>query len=212
MKTKLAAFTLLLLALLSLTACFRDNTRTITIQIPDMETELDARIATNAAIHELAFVLDGIPSDAEIDLSQNLLYYHETPRLLNDRYLRHMKHRLEEVGFEVQFLQVGLDELPPIPTKKGPAQPWPGRSTLIMHIPNMTTIKDANRAIDAMAYARFSSTPSLIKTDPKNRIITIDAPILCGAIKNYEAAIASAGYTANTMTPLIDLPDGWSPL
>jgi len=101
-------------------------------------------------------------------------------------------------------------------TEKGPVQMWPGRFTAAIVVPEMVSNRDANRVVDAIAYARLGRDDRRIVADSSARTISATYESLLLAEQNIELAIAAAGYAANRVPADLGTPDsipqGWSPV
>ena len=197
-------------AILLLTACFRSETGEVTVQVPQMESELDARIVTNAALDEVVGSLTGIQYDVEVDLQNHQLIYHEGGRLLDPRYRDGLISSLQAVGLEAHIVQARFNPIQPLRLPNDEIlNYWPTRCSALIAIPGMDTTTKANIAIDALAYVRNGGDDPRVITDRENREIRAVYNNVALSEKNLEEAIACIGYQANTCPPK-DRPHGWS--
>lgn len=205
----------LMLACLS---CRVSRPRDTSIDVPDMRDERDVRILTNAVADEVAGQLEGVKYTFEIDVEQRLVMYHESPKLLQPEYRSAIQQRLAEVGYASRLLQARHNPPPPVPVVNSatPIQTWPYRCTAVLHIPAMTTRKDANIVVDAIGYARRGRDPNGLTMNPDTGTMHVDYESMQLSIKNLEHAIAAVGYRANSLEALLGrddaVADGWRPV
>jgi hypothetical protein len=213
-KRGVLAWMVLCAAVLTIVSCRRSDVRVATISVPQMSDAKSIRIVTNAALDEIVGKYDGIKNQYEVDLTKKQILYHESQRLFSPEYQRRIKARIAEVGYSSSFASVRHNPPPPVPTTKGLVQMWPDRITSVISVPNMTSITDANRVIDAIAYARLGADDSRISVDTHSRRLVVAYESLLLSRKNIEYAIAGVGFDANDVPARLGqsdaLPDGWS--
>lgn len=217
MNKKLNLFVLFVAAgLLAAMSCRRSDLRTTVIRVPQMTDARAIRIVTNAALDEVVGRYDGTKNDCEIDLANSSVLYHEGPRLQSPEYQRQLENRIREVGYEARVIRVALNPPSPVPTKDGPVQIWPDRFTALIAIRGMSRNTDANRIVDAIAYARLGADSPRVTPRPADRQLVATYEGISLSPRNIEYAIAGAGYTANTVEANFGKGDapamGWTPV
>ena len=215
-KTILWVMPLFCLAVLTAASCRRSDVKTVTIQVPEMNDSLSVRIVTNAALNEVVGQCDGTKHEYEVDLSKRIILYHESQRLTSTGYQRQIEDRIREIGLDAAVARVVPNPTPVSMTEKGPVQMWPGRFTAAIVVPDMMSNRDANRVVDAIAYARLGRDNPRVVADSSARTITATYESLLLAEQNIELAIAGVGYAANLVPANLGAPDsipqGWSPV
>lgn len=197
------------------TCCARDTRRTVEIRVPEMQSERDIRIVTNAALNE---VVGRAAHQHAYDIcaDKGVLYYYEGARLLARDYQRHIERCLREVGYEARIVAVEHRPAPAMPTPNGWLQAWPDRHAAAISIPAMKTGLDAHRVVGAIARARTGDDPLRVTPDPAAHTVRVTYDTNQLALKNLEGAIANAGYRANDTPARMGLPDsfpvGWTPI
>ena len=188
----------------------------VRVATPQMADDTDVRIVTNAALNEVVGRYDGTKHEYEVDLSKGIVLYHESQKLASSAYQNQIEERIRQIGFDAQVLRVGLNPSPEIMTDKGPVRMWPDRVTAIIEVPEMRTNTDANRVVDAIAYARLGGDDPRVQARRSTRSITVTYEGLLLADQNVEYAIACVGYNANAVPANLgttdSVPQGWSPL
>lgn len=197
-------------------ACRRTDVRTVRIDVPQMNSEREIRIITNATLDEVVGRYDGIQHDYEIDLSRKLVLYHESQNLLSPDYQARIVARLREVGFTARIIDVRLNPPGLVPTEDGPVQMWPDRFTAVISVPDMTSQTSANRVVDAIGYARVGRDSPGISVRRDSRTVVATYESLRLSLKNIEYAIACVGFDANNVPGNLGrqdaLPHGWTPV
>jgi copper chaperone CopZ len=193
----------------------RKDDRTVRIAVPDLKTEQDIRIVTNAALNELVGRYTG-KFQYEMDIGRGLVLYHESHGLQTAAYQRRIVECLRAAGYDARFLAVAHNPPAPIPLKQRLVQDWPDRFTAVLHVPELKCNRDADRVEDAIAWARSGDHPSSIAIDRTGRSIQLAFNPRLTALRNIQQAIAAAGYTANDTPPeagdLGSFNLGWSPV
>jgi hypothetical protein len=206
----------LLMSTLAVISCRRSDVCSIVINVPQMSDERSIRIITNAALDEIVGQYDGMKNDCEIDLAKQTVLYHEGQRLLSTDYLRHIEACIGEVGLNAHAAGARLDPPPLVPTVDGPVQEWPNRYTVVISVPGMKSVKDANVVVDAIAYARLGRDDPRITVSRESRTITATYESMALSLKNIEYAIACAGFEANDSATKfgteVAIPHGWRPV
>jgi hypothetical protein len=200
---------LLVVVLLALmcTACMRKDDRTVRIAVPDLKTEQDIRIVTNAALNEVAGHF-AAKFRCEIDVNRGLVIYHESPKLLSLDYQQRIIQCLGEVGYQARVLAAGHNPPAPLQLAQGEVQDWPDRCTLVLSIPELRGNRDARLVEDALGYARSGDLARVAVDRSAGAMVVNFDPRVTG-LKNLERAIAATGFKANE-TPATDMgPLGW---
>ena len=193
--------------------CCRADPDVMCVHVPQMVDETGVRIITNAALDEILGRYDDVKRQIEIDMTRKLVLYHESDRLLHEAYRRHIEARLREVGLDAHILAARHNPPPPVATTNGPVQLWAGRVTAVISVPEMNSVTDANRAVDAISYARLGGDHPGISVGRNERKLTVSYNGRQLASRNIEHAIVSAGFDANDIEAGPDsLPDGWRPI
>jgi hypothetical protein len=204
------------MGLLAAVSCRRSDLRVAIIDVPQMTGDRAIRIVTNATLDEIVGRYDGTQHGYEIDLSKKLILYHEGQRLCSREYQRRIEARLGEVGFEAHVVGVHFNPTPPVPTEQGLVQMWPNRYTAVLSIPALASNTDANRVVDAIAYARIGGDDPRISVRRDSREVVATYESLNLSLQNIEYAIACAGFTANDIPANLGandaLPHGWTPV
>ncbi len=99
----LAVFLACLVVAPALMSCMRKEGRTVRVEVPAMQSELDVRIVTNAALNEVLGRYAG-RHECEIDVNRGIVLYHEGSRLLSQSYLRQIVSALARVGYDARVL------------------------------------------------------------------------------------------------------------
>ncbi|OQW94818.1 MAG: hypothetical protein BWK77_08485 [Verrucomicrobia bacterium A1] len=202
-----------LLSVITAVSCSRSDVRTTAIHVPAMADATTVRIVTNAVLNELDGRTEMFQHGGDIELSKGLVFYHENERLRLPAYQRQILACIRQVGYEGGVLDVRASALPPYPSSRGPLQFWPDRHTLVLSVPGMKTARDANVVLDAIAYARIGGDDPRIVVDPALRSVRVTYNALVVARKNFEHAVACAGYDANEVPADLGGPDamprGW---
>ncbi len=202
-------------------SCRKHDIRYAFIDVPGMTDAKSVRIATNAALHEVVGRFDGIKNDAEVDLSRKLVQYHEGPRLVNREYQRRILERIAEVGYASKVVSAGLNEPPKVKAKDADGnyhwvQMWPHRCTAIIYVPEMKSVTDANRVVDAIAYARLGRDDDRIDVNAESRTISITYESLNLSQRSIEHSIAYVGFDANQVRAKLgredSVPNRWTPI
>jgi hypothetical protein len=202
--------------ILASVSCRQSEVRTVTIHVPQMSDAAAVRIVTNAALDEIYGRNDGVRSDYEVDLSRKILLYHESQSLLAPSYQRRIEARIAEVGYPCKVTKVRLNPPALVPTLEGPVQTWPDRYTAVISVPGMTSNKDANIVVDAIAYARLGADDSRLSVSGTDRRVVAIYDSMRLSRKNIEYAIACSGYDANDVPARLGaadaMPHGWAPV
>jgi|ETNmetMinimDraft_26_1059896.scaffolds.fasta_scaffold30785_1 hypothetical protein len=199
-------------------SCRVSRPRETHIRVPDMQSERDVRIITNAVADEIAGQVEGTQYVFEIDVAQRLVMYHEGPNLLKAGYREAIRTRIAEVGYAARFLEARHNPPPPVRVANSPTpvQMWPYRCTAVLHIPEMASQTAANIIVDAIGYARRGRDPDALRPDPVNGMMHVDYESMQLSIKNLEHAIAAVGYRANALGANLGnkdaVADGWRPV
>lgn len=215
MKYWLAALFLLPLSLWIFAASYarRDETRTVTLSIPQMADERTIRIITNSVLDQLIGD-DREPTHlCEIDLARHRVLYHEGPVLGQPAYQGRLLACLRQVGFEARLESVRFDPPALVPTCVGPRQAWADRHTASMELPGMKTVADANVVAAALSYARTGDDPQNIVVDRERRTVTVTFKSSQVAVANFERAVAFSGFDVDGQPALLGgsdaIPMGW---
>lgn len=217
MKLRLACLSLLPLFVL-LTGCFRSDVAVLSLRVPDLATERDLVLVTNAAQSELMGEIAPCKHWCEIDLAGGLVRYYEGPRLRDPAYIRRLVSSLATAGYAAQVRGVRFDPPPAIRVVNypHPVVEWPERHMVELAISEIKTRRDGNRVVDALAYARLGGRPEQLRVDPARRTVTISGQNRRqSASANYRFRIASAGYAVDGWPADCGQPDpparGWEP-
>lgn len=197
------------LALLN-TACFRAETTEVSIHIPAMESDLDSRIATNAALDEVVGSLGSPKHEYEFDRNKHIVIYHEGRRLMTPLYQAQIVKSLKEVGFDARLEKAAFNPLPARRFSNGEIiNSWPDRFSVRISVPEMDTIQESNIVADALAFVRNGGDDPRVAPDPVQRRLNIVYDNVALSLKNIEEAIACTGYTANGVPPK-NASNGWN--
>ena len=200
-------------------SCFRPDTESVTIHVPEMQSERDVRIITNAVLYEIVGRPGGPVQQnfrTQIDLPQQYVMHHASSQMISGRYRAELAAQMKAAGYESSLLTTGRN--PDKTFRPNPAEPpvntWPGRHSAVFKVPEMRTVSDANKVHHALSRVYTEMGIGLLEIDPAARKIHIrDYPARRTAIRNLEAAIANVGYAANDMPPYMGLPaaerKGW---
>lgn len=198
-----------------LTACARQDMRSVELRVPDMDDPRAVRIVTNAALNEVVGSYDGVHCAYEVDVSRSLVLYHETARLTDPVFRREITRRLEEVGFQAQIRSVRLNPPPLTPTRQGLVQIWPERYTAEIAVAGLKSFTDANVAIDAIALARTGDRSAVV-ADATARVLQVAYDGRQLARQNLATAIACAGFAVDDTPARLGhadaLPLKWMPV
>lgn len=198
------------LFLLLVTACFRNETSHLTVRVPDMATEIDARIATNAALNEVVGSVGTLMHDFEFNLETQTLIYHEGRQLRSPQYLNMLISSLADVGMAAEIQKVVFSPIKPrLMPDDGILDQWPDRHSALIKVEGMDTITEANIVADAIAFVRNGGDDPRVVPDLGNRELNITYNNVQLSEKNITEAIACSGYSANGVPPK-QVQDGWS--
>jgi hypothetical protein len=220
MKTVLLAI-VLVAGVAAAISCRKHDIRYAIVEVPGMTDAKSVRIATNAALHEVVGRFDGIENDTEIDLSRNLILYHESQRLMSSAYRQRIRAKVAEVGYNAHVLGARLNPPRLVDVLNDneeyiQVQMWPNRFTAVISVPNMKSQTDANIVIDAIAFARLGRDDPRIEVDAKSRKIVATYESLNLSQRNIEHAIAYAGFDANRIPARLgqvdSVPNRWTPI
>lgn len=207
----------LLLLCASLASRHRDNERTVTVNVPQMASERDVRIVTNAALDEIRGRYDGIRHAYQVDRRNHAVIYHEGRRLLDPAFRAQIERRIREIGFDAHFTQAAANPPPPLRNGRGELfHDWPGRITGVIAVPGLKSNTDANRIVNAISLARSGDDPEHVHLDRDARTLSVTFNGLLTAPRNIEHAIACSGFAANGVPPRLGQQDavafGWGAL
>lgn len=207
----------LLMLCASMLSRHRDNERTVTVHVPQMTSDRDVRIVTNAALDEIRGRYDGIRHEYQVDRRNHAVIYHEGRRLLDPAFRAHIEARIREIGFDAHFTQVAANPQPPLRNGRGELfHNWPDRITGVLAVPGLQSDTDANRIVNAISLARSGDDPGRIRLDREARTLSVTFNGLLTAPRNIEHAIACSGFAANGAPPRLGGQDavafGWTPL
>jgi len=195
----------------------REDERTIRVAVPQMASDRDVRIVTNAALDEIRGRYDGIRHEYQVDHRHHAVIYHEGQRLFDPAFRAHVEARIREIGFDGRFTRVAANPQPVLRNKKGEEfNNWPDRVTAVISVPGMKDNTDANRIVSAISLARGGDDPQHVRLDRENRTFTISFNGLLTAPRNIQHAIACSGFAANEVPARLGEGDaiayGWTPV
>lgn len=219
MNRRFWIFGLIGLAMVVLSQGFhwRSDVRTGRFHVPELASERDIRIVTNAALEEILGRYDGVQHRYQVDLPRGLVVYHD-PGLVTDAGFRdRVVSRIAEVGYAATFQQVARNPLPPARSQKGELfDIFPGRHTAVIAVKGMKSNVDANRVVCAISLARTGDAPQSIQLDRAARTFTITFNGRRVGLKNIQHAIAASGFAADDLAARCGQPDAephnWTPL
>jgi hypothetical protein len=193
-----------------LTGCFRNETSELTINVPGMENERDARIVTNAALNEVVGSLGSLKHAYEFNVETHVVLYHESQRLVSPVYQHQLIASLNAVGLEAKIMNTGFN---PLPVRRFPdgavMNSWPDRFSTIISIPDMDTVTEANIVADAIAFVRDGGDDPRVTPNRDLRKLDVIYNNVALSKRNIENAIACVGYSANNIPPCRE-PQGWN--
>lgn len=198
--------------LLFVTGCFRNEISQLTVHVPAMSTEQDARIVTNAALNEVVGCLESLKHDYEFDLEKGMVTYHGSRKLMSEIYRSNLTTSLGAIGLKANIVRVGFNPLRALRMPDGSViNDWPDRYTALLAVPEMDTVTEANRVADAIAFVRNGGNDPRVAPDPERGTLDIHFNNVALSERNITEAIACAGYSANG-TPPQEVPQGWNAL
>jgi hypothetical protein len=199
MRTRISVLFTTLILLLG-AACFRMDATDMQLTVDGITSERDIVLITNAAQRELMGELPEIKHECHVDLPQSTISYFEGPRIMDSSYQRRILSALENAGYSATIKQVSHNPTAPMRVVNHhlPIVVWPDRCKMVVVIPSMTTVLDANRVADALSFARLGERPLNLSVDPITGIVRIHhQERRFTARGNYAHAITTAGYRVN---------------
>lgn len=210
MIKSIAGSVVALLLILFTTGCFRAEVSEVAIHLPQMESERDSRIVTNAALDEVVGSLGSLKHEYEFDLNNHVMIYHESQQLMSPQYRDLLLASLKAVGLDAEIETAAFNPLPALRVPDGGIMNnWPDRFSARISIPEMDTIQEANIVVDALAFVRNGGDDPRVVPDPDNRKLDIVYDNVVLSLKNIEEAIACTGYSANGV-PSKNTSNGWN--
>lgn len=199
-----------------------EDIQTRILRVPGMTTPLQARVATNSVLHQVTASEKEFGNDranCEIDLDRHRVFYHDGVRLRHADYNRRIVAAIRQIGYPIQMASVRPNPRPAFHQREPyPVwlEPWPDRHTLVLDIPDMTTIRDANIVVDAIAFARAGGDIPHVVPSLATRTITVTFDSMKVDERRLVAAIENVGIrTSPSLFPELSdhpFPTHWRPL